>query len=331
MNLEPFLRALPKINSPFTLSAFGLIILAFFLIFLSKTKGAFFHILKDKLTKKQTYKIIRITIVLCFLLAIIIYGLGYFHELRIYLDNRAKQTSIILNDSAIDILDLDNNVPVNKSFFISTDPPVAFPYPHQDNWEKPIFATNKEEVKRYLSIAFPKEIDFDDPFFELLNNPKMILIPSKSAIEISIVKGSILPDNDIFEKADSLDYPFDEPIKISSRDLIGIISFEKGKPDKSSNVFSMANILVHFIKALNTPASKIISTNTNCIFSGNMLIKKALINGIQKDLEISKYYRITETKSRFYIVEAGCYEPSQKKEILDYIIKVISEIKLDYN
>lgn len=326
-NLKPLLEAIPKITSPYTLIAFSLLLLAFTVFTLIRTKSRVWNIIEKKFTKAQAFNFLNRLVLYVFLFACLVFLLGYFIELAKILRAKTEQTSVIIYDKTIDVSELSSiKNKTQTGYLVSTDPPFSIPAPDLQQWEKPVWVSDPETIKKFVTLSLPKEIDFKGPFFDFLSNGKFMMLFSKLPANLEINQQTSFLAGSPFEE-DPLDkYPFTEPMIIKGRHHIAIVVIKKSSlPAKFKNV-NTAVFVSYYLSTFMLKPDRLITTNNNAIIIATTKFHNATYNQTIQDISILKCVRFIDSGPNFILVEGACYAPESNIGIRNYILDVISKV-----
>ncbi len=331
-NFKPFLDAIPKITSVYSLIAFVLVLLAVTVFILLKANSPIFKILEKKLTKAQTFTFVSRMALYTFLFACFVFLLGYITELGKIYKFKASQTSVIIFDKHVDISGIDSiKSPKNPGYLVASNPDFSIPAPNLDFWEKPIWVTDKSDLQRYISISLPKDIDFKGPFFDFISNGKFIFLLSKQKINLEINQASSIIMDSPFETIGLDNYPFSEPIIINGRHHISIISIEKSSLPAKFKKVRIASLVAFYLSEFSIKPDQLISTNNNAIIIAEYKFYNVVYQNKKQNISIFKCIRFIDSGSYFFIIDGNCYAPDSNPAIRAYMLDVVSKFGLPAN
>ena len=321
---KPLLDVLPSIDSPYTLIAFSLIVLIIVIKLILKQEGPVMRIIEKKLTKAQAFSMLKLLTILLIIFAILIYMLGYISELGKLFKNKSKQTSIVLYDRVFDVSNdfITKNEPP-KGYFVSTDPHFSFPAPDPISWEKPLWVDSKEDLLKYFSLTFPKDIDLEDPFFDFLANGRFLLILSKQQFNLHIDKQSSIFYQYPFEEEEVIDYIFEEPFIIKGRHHLAIITIPKASLSSRFINVNLATLVSYYLGNSAIRPEQLIATKNSAVLIAHGEFKNALFQSKRQNIKIQKYLKFIDSNTHFYLLEGNCYDPDQVPKISDYIVNAV--------
>jgi len=261
-----------------------------------------------------------------FLFACLVFLLGYFIELAKILHAKTEQTSVIIYDKTIDVSELSSiKNKAQTGYLVSADPPFSIPAPDLQQWEKPVWVSDRETIKKFVTLSLPKEVDFSGPFFDFLSNGKFMMLFSKLPANLEINQQTSFLDDSPFEE-NSLDkYPFTEPMIFKGRHHIAIAVIQKSfLPAKFKNV-NTAMFVSHYLSSFMLKPDRLITTNNNAMILTTTKFHNAIYNQTMQDISIFKCVRFIDSGSSFVPVEGACYAPESNIGIRNYILDVISK------
>lgn len=331
-NFKPFLDAIPKITSAYSLIAFVLVLLAATVFILLKANNPIFKILEKKLTKAQTFTFVSRMALYTFLFACFVFLLGYITELGKIYRSKVSQTSVIIFDKSVDISSIDLiKSPKNSGYLVVSNPDFSIPAPNLDFWEKPIWVTDKSDLQRYISLSLPKEIDLKGPFFDFLSDGKLMALLSKQTTNLEINQSSSISMDSPFEATSLDNYPFSEPMIINGRHHMGIISIQKSRLPAKFHRVNIASLVAFYLSEFSIKPDQLISTKNNAIIIAEYKFNNAVYQDKKQNISIFKCMRFIDSGSYFFIIEGNCYAPNINPAIRAYMLDVISKFGLPAN